>query len=529
MYEFCYHDLLRRNLGVRDTAIALVTGTDQLTYGELGQRVEALAAWLHGKGIRRGDRVVVNLFKSIEEVVAIFAVSRIGAVFVDIHYQWTMPQLAYVLADCGAKAAIVDERRAKEMASAGMLPAGLEIVLGRGKAPGDARFHSWDDVPSRGAPPAFRGLDVDLAAILYTSGSTGKPKGVMLSHLNLLQGARSVAEYVGNTSADRVLSVLPFSFDYGLNQLNTMFLVGGTLVLQPVVMPAEIVRAIQRHDVTGMAAVPPLWNQLVRHLLAAPAAVPTLRYVTNSGGKIPQEILRAMPRVFPGTRIFLMYGLTEAFRSTYLAPELFATKMGAIGKAIPGAEVYLIHERGICGPGEQGELVHRGSLISMGYWGNPDATAAKIRPCPQLRHLIGDEKVVYSGDLVRMDEDGVLWFVNRMDTMIKCSGFRISPTEVEDVLHGSGRVASAVAFGVADDMMGQVVEVAVSWVGDGAGDIDGLLAHCRKEMPQYMVPRRIHVWTGNMPRTGSGKIDVPAVVKACIEGLLPMDRGTGHK
>lgn len=173
--------------------------------------------------------------------------------------------------------------------------------------------------------------------------------------------------------------------------------------------------------------------------------------------------------------------------------------------------------------------MHRGSLISMGYWGNPDATAAKIRPCPQLRHLIGDEKVVYSGDLVRMDEDGVLWFVNRMDTMIKCSGFRISPTEVEDVLHGSGRVASAVAFGVADDMMGQVVEVAVSWVGDGAGDIDGLLAHCRKEMPQYMVPRRIHVWTGNMPRTGSGKIDVPAVVKACIEGLLPMDRGTGHK
>jgi acyl-CoA synthetase (AMP-forming)/AMP-acid ligase II len=308
--------------------------------------------------------------------------------------------------------------------------------------------------------------------------------------------------------------VLPYSFDYGLNQLTTMMLVGGSVVHQPLAMPTEIVRSLQRHGVTGLAAVPPLWIQLVRLLESTPAALPTLRFVTNSGGKIPLNILDAMPGAFPGAQIFLMYGLTEAFRSTYLDPARFAAKRGAIGQAIPQAQVYVIrHGIGIARPGEQGELVHAGPLVSQGYWNRPEATAEKFRPCPELRDLIGEQPVVYSGDIVRVDEDGDLWFVGRNDGLIKASGFRISPDEVEDVVHRSGLAADVVAFGVADDLLGQAVHIAVT-PRPGASR-EALLAHCRRTMPGYMVPRAIHLWPEAMPRAASGKLARPEVIRRC--------------
>jgi acyl-CoA synthetase (AMP-forming)/AMP-acid ligase II len=356
----------------------------------------------------------------------------------------------------------------------------------------------------------------DLAAIIYTSGSTGKPKGVMLSHANVLAGARSVAEYLELAESDRLLSVLPYSFDYGFNQLTTMMLVGGSVVHQGVAMASEIVRAILRHEVTGLAAVPPLWIQIVRLLASAPTPLPSLRFITNSGGKIPLSTLERMPGVFAKARIFLMYGLTEAFRSTYLAPDRFAAKMGSIGQAIPGAEVFVIrHGEGVARPGEQGELVHRGPLVSQGYWNRPEATAEKIRPCPELRDRIGDEPVVYSGDIVRIDEDGDLWFVSRNDALIKTSGYRVSPDEVEDLVYRSGLAADVVAFGVQDDMLGQSVQVAVTLLGEASRE--ALLAYCRAAMPAYMVPQRIHVWPEPMPRTASGKLSRPDVIRGCSD------------
>lgn len=514
-FHVAYYDLLGANVPDRADKIAVIDGQRRFTYGELAEMAERLACAMNRLGIGRGDRIVVSLLKSLEEVVAILAIARLGAVIVNVHHQWTLGQLSYVLEDCGARLAIVDTRKARELSQLVRLPGRLEHVFVNGACPAKVNFHAMAECNGDHAIAPCRALDVDLAAILYTSGSTGKPKGVMLSNHNLIQGARSVAEYLGNTDSDRLISILPFSFDYGLNQLNTMFLVGGTVVLQSVIMPAEIVRTIQRECVTAMAAVPPLWIQMVRYLQASSAAMPSLRYITNSGGKVPMDTLKAMPQVFPGVSVFLMYGLTESFRSTYLPPALFKKKMGAIGQAIPNAEVYVIKPDGICGPGEQGELVHRGSLISMGYWGKAEATAAKIRPCPQLRHLIGDEKVVYSGDLVRLDDDGVLWFVSRMDTMIKVSGFRISPNEVEEVIHSCGKVASVVAFGVPDDELGEVVEVAISGLDGVCPDVLQLGDFCRRHMPHYMVPRKYHIWTGQMPKTGSGKIDTPSVVSAC--------------
>lgn len=499
--------------------VAVVDGARRLTYRALQQRIEALAAHLAGIGVERGDRVVVHVGKSLEEVVAMFACWRVGAVTVNVNTQWTLDQLRYVIADSEARVALVDARRAKELVPA--KPAPLARVIVKGACPEAEGFEPWPSDERTERAPARRLLDVDLAAILYTSGSTGAPKGVMLTHTNLLLGARSVSRYLGIRPDDRLLSLLPFSFDYGLNQLLTSCLLGATVVLSSVTMPSVIVKTLLDERVTGFAAVPPAWIQVVRYLEELKTPLPDLRYVTNSGGKIPQPILEAMPRVFPGARIFLMYGLTEAFRSTYLDPSKFDRKKGSIGQAVPDVETFVVvHGKGRAAPGEEGELVHRGSFISRGYWRRPDATAEKIRPCAELRDILGDEPVVWSGDLVRIDEEGDMWFVGRADGMIKSMGFRLSPTEVEEIIHASGLVSEVVAWGVEDELAGQVVNVCVAAPGR-AIDVDALLSHCREKMPHYMVPRRIEAWDGEMPRTASGKIDGPAVIRACKARTTP--------
>lgn len=510
-------DLLASNVPGRAERPALTAGATTVPYAELVQRAEACAAWLADRGVRPGDRVGIHLPKSVEEAVATFAAARLGAVFVNIHAQSTPRQLAHIVADCGIRLLITDRRHARALLEAELLD-GLDHVLVAGDAPVHPKMTAWETLSAEATPPTVQPAEGDLAALLYTSGSTGRPKGVMLSHRNLVLGARSVASYLGNAEHDRVLGLLPLSFDYGLNQLTTMCLVGGAVVLQPVAFPAEIARTVRERRVTGLAAVPTVWVQLVRHLQEAGERLDGLRYVTNSGGAIPGAILDAMPEVLPGADIVLMYGLTEAFRSTWLSPGQFAAKRGAIGYAIPNAEVFVVDpERGLCGPDEPGELIHRGPLICHGYWGDPDATAAKIKPCPALRDRIGDEPVIYSGDLVRRDADGCLWFIGRADSLIKSSGFRISPTEVEEVVFESGLVTGVVAFGVPDEALGQAVHVAASPAGPNPIDADALARHCAREMPAHMVPRRIHAWPGSMPRTTSGKIDRPAVIRACTE------------
>lgn len=507
------HALFTANLRERSEKVFLIDPDREATYGEVDTACAAIAAHIASRNITPGDRVLVQVRKGIAEVTALLGVTRAGAVLVDVSTAWTSEQVRFVVEDCGAALLIVEPAMARVLVAEGIDPGrilpvsparGLEHLGSLRELVGGARQPF--EAPSRRSD--------DLAAIIYTSGSTGKPKGVMLSHANVLHGARSVAQYLRLAETDRVLSVLPYSFDYGFNQLTTMMLVGGSVVHQTVPMASEIVRSLERHAVTGFAAVPPLWIQIVRLLAEAPTRLPHLRYVTNSGGKIPLSTLEKMPALFPGVEIFLMYGLTEAFRSTYLAPERFAAKMGSIGQAIPGAEVFVVqHGIGIAGPGEQGELVHRGPLVSQGYWNRPDATAGKIRPCPELFHLIGSEPVVYSGDIVRIDDEGDLWFVGRNDALIKTSGYRLSPDEVEDLVYRSGLAADVVAFGVEDDMLGHAVQIAVTLLGGATRE--ALLAHCRAAMPAYMVPQRIHVWPEAMPRTASGKLSRPEVIRGC--------------
>lgn len=505
--------MLADNLATRADKIAAIDQGRSTSYAALAAEAGRVADWLRARGIQPGDRVIVHLRKGIDEVAAMFGAWKAGAVVVNVNIRWTPAQLAYVARDCRARAVIGPRNAIAGLAGEHALPPDTAYLV-QGKAEGLAQgADPWSALPSDIGAAPDESDPLGLAMIIYTSGSTGAPKGVMLSHRNIRVGAISVAQYLGLDDSDRLLSVLPYSFDAGLNQLTTMMLMGGTIVHQPLTMPAEIMRMARAEAVTGIAGVPPLWNQIIRLLVENPLELPALRRITNTGGKIPPNMLELLPKVFPGVDIYLMYGLTEAFRSTYLPPEKFAAKMGSIGQQIPNAQVFAIKRGiGIAGPGEQGELVHAGPLVSMGYWEKPEVTAEKIRPCRELAHLIGDAPVVWSGDLVRVDADGDMWFVSRMDEMIKTLGFRLSPTEVEDALSQSGLVSDVVAWGVEDADLGQAVHVAVSYLPQG--DAAALTAHCARAMPHYMRPQRIHAWDGAMPRTASGKLDRPAIISA---------------
>jgi acyl-CoA ligase (AMP-forming) (exosortase A-associated) len=315
-----------------------------------------------------------------------------------------------------------------------------------------------------------------------------------------------VATYLDLRSDDRLLAVLPLSFDYGLSQLTTAFLRGACVVLMNYLFPKDIVTMVARERITGLAAVPPLWIALAR--LAWPADC-TLRFITNSGGAMPVPTVQALREILPDTRIFLMYGLTEAFRSTYLPPEEVARRPDSIGRAIPNAEILVVRPDGtLCDDDEPGELVHRGALVALGYWNDPARTAQRFRPAPgQDPGLPVPELAVWSGDTVRRDADGYLYFIGRSDDMIKVSGYRISPTEIESVLHATGLVAEVAAFGMDHPQLGQAIAVIAVPVEEGVIDAAALLAECKRRLPAYMVPARIDLRAGPLPRNPNGKID----------------------
>lgn len=522
--DYLVHHMLSSSAQRLPEKDAVIHGPDRLVYKELMHRVEALAGALRLAGVEPGDRVGIYLEASVAQVVSIFAIARAGGVFVPINAELFPDQVGHIVRDCSMKLLIFPGVRAADLSAVLNSISTLKAVVATGTvSPGilNVPAYCFEELlktePDRTRPDAA--ISKDLAAILYTSGSTGRPKGVMLSHANIIAGASIVSTYLGITEADRILAALPFSFDAGLNQLTTAIQQGGTIVLIKFFFGREVVEKLVEEQITGLAGVPTLWS-----LLAQPSSglqkrqLPHLRYITNTGGAMPQAVLRVLRAALPSTRIFLMYGLTEAFRSTFLPPEELDRRPTSMGRAIPDTEILVINEHGQeCKPGEVGELVHRGPTVSLGYWGNPDATTKVLRPNPLAPAELGDqERVCYSGDLVKKDEEGYLYYVGRRDTMIKCSGHRISPTEVEEVLFQSGQVRQAAVIGVPDDVMGQAVKAFVV-ARDGAEvEVTRLLAYCGERVPRYMIPRRIDV-LDELPKTTSGKVDYPALRRR--EGL----------
>ena len=507
------HDLVAKAAGAWPDTPAVTFKDVTVSYAQLWQEVRHFGAALGQLGLRRRDRVAVYLDKRIETVTALFGASAGGGVFVPVNPLLRPGQVGYIIRDCDVRVLVTSPDRLALLRDELEQCKSVEHVVLVGHSPGfvtgpGERYtvSRWP-VAAGGEPTASVGIDADMAAILYTSGSTGRPKGVVLSHRNLIAGAESVSGYLGNNPDDVILAALPLSFDAGFSQLTTGFSAGAHIVLLNYLLPADVVRLCGRHHVTGLTCVPPLWIQIADQDWPAEAAT-HLRYFANTGGRMPKATLDRLRSVFPGAAPFLMYGLTEAFRSTYLHPAEVDRRPDSIGKAIPNAEILVVRPDGtLCEPGEEGELVHRGALVAMGYWNDPERTAERFRPAPAREPgLCTGEMAVWSGDAVVRDEEGFLYFVGRKDEMIKTSGYRVSPTEIEEVAYDTGLVRDAVAIGVEDPKLGQHVVLVVSPPGGIAVDADALLAQMRKALPRYMVPTRVDV-RAEIPRSPNGKFD----------------------
>jgi acyl-CoA ligase (AMP-forming) (exosortase A-associated) len=524
--EFTLHDLLYNSVARDPQRAAVVDGDTKYTYEDLQRQSGSLGAALAEAGVRRGDRVGVYLEKSWEAIVAMLAASRIGAAYVNVNPLFKAPQVEYLAGDCDIRVMIGDTPKLEELQ-----PKTVQTAFYKGAKPEGLAARTYLNVAEalegEGLTEDRNVSESDLGTILYTSGSTGMPKGVSTSQRNVVAGAQIVSTYLENTPEDRILSALPLNFDAGMSQFTTSLRTGATLYLLRSRLPGDLLKALRRHEITGVTGVPPLWALLIRGARSIrEKPLSHLRYLANTGGRIPQANLDELRDLLEpaGTRIFLMYGLTEAFRSTYLAPEEIhrsSPEQGnCIGKAIPNTEIMVITKDGKeAAPGEPGELVHRGPTVAMGYWGNEEATLRAYRPNPLAPpELLDVERVVYSGDTVERDAEGYLYFLGREDAMIKNQGYRLSPEEVENLLLSSGLVHEACAFGVENPAVGQDVIAVISLRnGSEEGAVDRVKEYAINNGPPYMVPKEILV-RDELPKTGSGKIDRKGISSAYSNG-----------
>lgn len=516
--DYLIHHTLRNSVERFPDKEALIHRQRRLTYRELAAKVNACAQGLVAAGVRRGDRVGIFLETSVEQVIAVFATSHAQAVFVPIHHSLKSEQVAHIANDCELAVLVTSSDRVHELHDVIESTPSLKALVAIGEIQGIHELIpvlEFEQVLLAESDTVIPDVvvDKDLGAILYTSGSTGRPKGVMLSHANVIAGAAIVSEYLSITSDDRLLAALPFSFDAGLNQLMTAIQQGGTLILGNFRFAREIVRTLESERITGLGGVPPLWNLVAqRNSSLENTELPHLRYITNTGGAMPQNTLASLRTALPTTQVILMYGLTEAFRSTYLPPEELDRRPTSIGTAIPNTQILVINENGQpCGPGEIGELVHHGPTVSMGYWGHDELTKSILRrhPCPPPGSG-EDIRVCYSGDMVRQDEDGFLYFVGRRDNLIKSSGFRVSPNEVEDTIFQTGHIREAAVVGIPDEMLGQSIAAFVVLKDDEEVTEADLLRKCATSLPRHMVPKSIE-FLPTLPKTTSGKVNYSAL------------------
>ena len=499
------HELLDRSALRTPDQPALRYRGQSSTYDEVRAASIRLAAGLERLGLERGDRIAVHLPNRPEAILLALAASRLGVAFLPLNPALRARQLAHVLKDSGARMLVTGGIVLSQLPP--FLPIGpLDFVAvcdAQGEVPKELALPvtRFELLSVEAEPKAKSCRESDLAALFYTSGSTGLPKGVMLTHRNIVSGAESVAAYLGNTPADRILVALPWSFDYGFNQITTAFHVGACAVLTNYVSAAALINEIHDEQATALAGVPTMWMQLAaaRWRESPPAQ---LRYITNSGGAFHPATIRHLQSLLPGARVFCMYGLTEAFRSCFLDPLQLQSRMGSIGKAVPGQEIAIVNERGeIAADDEVGELVHRGSFVSQGYWNDAALTARRFKPWPTQPH----ELAVWSGDLARRDAEGYLWFVGRRDDQIKTSGVRVSPGEIEQVVMEVQGVEQCVAVGVPDELLGQRIVLHVTAASE-AGLADRIREHCRRQLPNYAAISEV-VFETEMPVTATGKPD----------------------
>jgi len=504
------HDFLRDSARRYPDKPALICGRRVWTFSQIDRDSDSLAVALQQAGVVRGDRVAVLMNNSAGLVISVFAILKAGAVFVIINPTTKAKKLAYILNDCGARAMVAHPVLAQVVEPVlAEVPSLLTVVWSETPTNDISTGRTLPDILSENqAIPEDPGLiDVDLCTIIYTSGSTGDPKGVMLTHRNMTNTAWSISSYLGNTSDDVVLCVLPLSFDYGLYQVITGMRVGFTVVLEPsFAFPYRALQLVERHRVTGLPGVPTIFATMLQMAPFKGLDLSSLRYLTNTAAAFPPAHIHRLQELFPQARIFSMYGLTECTRVSYLDPDRLEDKTSSVGKAMPNSETYVVDEEGNrVGPGVVGELVIRGGNVMRGYWNKPEATARRLRD-----GFVPFEKVLYSGDLFYTDEEGFLYFVGRKDDVFKCKGEKVSPREIENVLYELEFVAEAAVLGVDDPIDGHAIKVFVAPHNGATLTEQQIRQHCRANLENYMLPKFVEI-RDSLPKTESGKIKKSAL------------------
>lgn len=496
----------------------IASGVDgEMRYSELAGRVARLANGLLTLGMDPGDRLAIHLPKSIRAVEWLLAANLAGLVCVPINSVLRPRQLRHLLRDSGARALTTSPGGLALCADVLRECPMLEYTILNG--PGDDPLAGpgvldADSLYLDGRPTPARSDEQRTAMIFYTSGSTGLPKGVMVSNANLLQGAAAVVAVHGIDRDDRILGLLPFSFDAGFSQLTIALGTGASLALLDHLLPADTLEFAAGHEVSHLTGVPPLFRQLAS--VGWPARLrETMRSFASTGGVMPPALLRRLQALMPRARGYLMYGFTEAFRATILPPDDLASRPDSVGLPMPGVELHVLRPDGRpCEPGEAGELVQAGPLVAQGYWGDEKATAARFRALPEAADPLR-RRAAWSGDVVYRDADGYVFFRYRDSQLIKTSGYRVSPEEVEQALLDSGLVDEALALGVPDPDVEEII-VALVVARDPAFDPQALRDWCRCELPPYLRPTDIRP-VREIPRSPNGKYDRQAIRSAIRE------------
>lgn len=504
------HDYLLQTAVRLPDKVALVCKGAKVTYKEMDAASNALAHALVRRGVERGDRVLVFADNTVETAVAFWAVLKANAVVSIVNPLTKADKLAYLLNDCRAKALVTDAHLANVYQPAIEQSQHLRTVIVSGrpdegalaKRPGGVVWEAALAGEDRAAPPKRTAIDIDLAAIVYTSGSTGEPKGVMLTHRNMLTAATSVSTYLGLREDDVVVMVLPMAFDYGLYQMIMSFRLGARVVIErSFTFPAAVLNTMVKECVTVFPGVPTIYAMLTEMTSLTSYDLSRIRVVTNTAAALPLKHILRLRELFPTALIFSMYGLTECHRCTYLPPAELEHKPASVGIAIPNTEMWLVDESDQKLPaGKVGQLVIRGATVMRGYWEKPEATAKKLRPGPLLGEL-----VLYTGDYCRMDEDGRLYFVGRMDDIIKSRGEKVAPKEVENAITNIPGVKETAVIGVPDDVLGHAVKAFVVLEKGVALTEKDIQRECQSRLENFMVPKFV-VLVEDLPKTTTGKI-----------------------
>ena len=506
------HHFLEQSALRSPDKVALIFQNERFTYGQINERANQLAHALINAGLKKGDRVSLFLDNSPETVIALFGVLKAGGVFSTLSATLKTKKLEYILNNSESSFLISHWQKNEIVAHAVTSISSLKAVImcGEQKNPLFARaappcFIGWDTFlhPQPVSPPEMPCIDLDLANIIYTSGSTGNPKGVMMTHLNMVSAATSITQYLGNKETDIILNVLPLSFDYGLYQIIMAFKFGGTVVLEKsFAYPYVAIDKMIKERVTGFPGVPTIFALLLQLKDLKKYSFQHLRYITNTGAALPVNHIKALRDIFPHVKIYSMYGLTECKRVSYLPPEEIDRRPTSVGRGMPNEEVYIVNDKGErAGPGVVGELVVRGSNVMRGYWKEPADTDRALKP-----GLYPGEKVLYTGDLFKMDEEGYLYFVGRKDDLIKTRGERVSPKEVENTLHEIEGVAEASVVGIPDEILGSAIKAFIVPTNGSTLTEKDILKYCSENLESFAVPKYI-AFIDSFPKTSSGKID----------------------